>query len=148
MLRSRTPNSPSKKSSFSPFSFFFQNVQPRSLKLLPRFLIQRNTNAIDAKTAPPTPTTTPTTILFVSLKPLALPLELREDADGDADAAVVTNDVWVTMSVRPLATELKVRVVIPDALESVEAECVSVVRGASVCVSSSAAVSEGSVFWF
>lgn len=83
MLRSLTPNSPLKKLSSAPFSFFLQNVHPLSLNLFPRRFIQNTTNAIANKMAPPTPTTTPTTILLVLLNPPELPLsDLPEAADG------------------------------------------------------------------
>lgn len=57
--------------------------------------------------APPTPTTTPTTILLVSLKPLdvLLLLSFRDDAVGSDDAAVT---VLVTTTVFPSVTDEKV----------------------------------------
>lgn len=60
------------------------------------------------KMAPPTPTTTPTTILLVLLKPPELlELELEpEDAEG-SELDCVTSEVSVTTTVLPFWTEVK-----------------------------------------
>lgn len=93
MLRSLTPNSPLKKLSSPPFSFFLQKVQPDPWNLLPRRLIQKINTAMAIKIAPPTPTTTPTMILLVLLNPPELPLlldELSEAAEGSGLDVVIT----------------------------------------------------------
>lgn len=98
MLRSLTPNSPLRKLSSSPFSFFLQNVHPLSLNLLPRVLIQKTTAAMASKMAPPTPTTTPTTILLVLLNPPDEAEELPDAAEGsELDSVMI--DVCVTTMV-------------------------------------------------
>lgn len=64
--------------------------------------------AMRSKHAPPTPTTTPTTILLVSLKP---PEDVRVDSAEAAEASeldCVETVVCVTTTVRPLATEKNV----------------------------------------
>lgn len=108
MFRSLTPNSPLKKLSSPPFSFFLQNVHPLSLNLFPCLRIQNTTTAMASKMAPPTPTTTPTTILLVLLNPPDdVDVELSDAAEG-SELDIVWMDVWVTTMVRPLANELNV----------------------------------------
>lgn len=120
MFRSLTPNSPLKKLSSPPFSFFLQKVHPLSLKLLPCFFIQNTRAAMASKIAPPTPTTTPTIILFVSLNPPEeFELEVSDDAEG-CELDIVMIDVWVTTMVWPLVTESKVVSTSEDAAAKLE----------------------------
>lgn len=136
MLRSRTPNSPLKKSS-PPFSFLRQNVHPLSWPLVPLCFIQNTTAAMAINIEPPTPTTTPTTILLVLLKPLELlELELPSDDAEGCELDSVMSEVSVTMTVLPFSTDVKDVVTALPLLAVVDAEVSDV--GASSLVEDAA----------
>lgn len=132
MLRSRTPNSPLKRSS-PPFSLFLQNVHPLWRPLLLFFLNQKNVAANAMIKAPPTPTQTPTTILLLVLKPdWGCGLLVVEEEGLEVDC--VTIDVCVTIIVRPLSMEEKVVVNIEDEDDGDDVGDVVVTVGVDVTV--------------